>query len=111
VAAISGGSDRRWYRGGAGKRVAAPGCGVRGACRRASREGAAYAGCLRRARFIHVQRGCRTTADIDAAEGAERGNYAHVPGEFMKWVYGGGVKLPGLVTRREAEAALFAGRN
>ena len=34
-------------------------------------------------------------------------NYAEVPAEFSKWVYGGGVKLPGLVTRREAERKLF----
>jgi lysozyme len=27
--------------------------------------------------------------------------------EFIKWVFGGGVKLPGLVTRRSAEAAMF----
>lgn len=27
--------------------------------------------------------------------------------EFMKWVYGGGKILPGLVTRREAEANLY----
>jgi GH24 family phage-related lysozyme (muramidase) len=26
----------------------------------------------------------------------------------MKWVYSGGKKLPGLVRRRRAEAALFA---
>jgi lysozyme len=35
------------------------------------------------------------------------GDYAAVPAEFMKWVYGGGAKLPGLVTRREAECRLF----
>jgi GH24 family phage-related lysozyme (muramidase) len=29
------------------------------------------------------------------------------PAEFWKWAYGGGVKLPGLVTRREAERELF----
>ncbi len=27
--------------------------------------------------------------------------------EFNKWVYGGGEKLPGLITRREAEADLY----
>lgn len=27
--------------------------------------------------------------------------------EFMRWVYGGGVVLPGLVTRRKAEADLY----
>lgn len=36
-----------------------------------------------------------------------RGEYDAVPGEMRKWVYGGGVKLPGLIARREAEAALF----
>ena len=35
------------------------------------------------------------------------GNYAAVYAEFMKWVFGGGVKLPGLVTRREAECKLI----
>jgi lysozyme len=35
------------------------------------------------------------------------GNYAAVPSQLMEWVFGGGVKLPGLVARREAEAALF----
>jgi len=30
-----------------------------------------------------------------------------VAGEFMKWVRGGGRILPGLVKRREAEAALY----
>ncbi len=29
--------------------------------------------------------------------------------ELRRWVYGGGRVLPGLVTRREAEAALLAG--
>jgi lysozyme len=35
------------------------------------------------------------------------GNYAAVPAELSKWVFGGGVKLPGLVTRRAAEARMF----
>lgn len=30
-----------------------------------------------------------------------------VPAELNKWVFGGGVKLPGLVLRRKAEAAFF----
>ena len=34
-------------------------------------------------------------------------DYGAVPGQLEEWVYGGGVKLPGLVTRREAEAAVF----
>jgi lysozyme len=37
------------------------------------------------------------------------GDYAAVPVQFMQWVYGGGTKLPGLVTRREAEVKLFHG--
>ncbi len=34
-------------------------------------------------------------------------NYAAVPHELSKWVYASGRKLPGLVTRRRAEGALF----
>lgn len=37
------------------------------------------------------------------------GDYAGAAAQFGVWVFGGGVKLPGLVTRREAEEALFAG--
>jgi len=37
------------------------------------------------------------------------GDYDGAAGEFEKWVYGGGKKLNGLVTRRAAEAALFKG--
>lgn len=32
-----------------------------------------------------------------------------VPAQFRRWIYGGGRPLPGLVRRREDEAALFAG--
>lgn len=32
---------------------------------------------------------------------------AEVANQFKRWVYGGGRVLPGLVTRRDAEAALF----
>jgi GH24 family phage-related lysozyme (muramidase) len=35
------------------------------------------------------------------------GDYVTVPNQLMAWVFGGGVKLPGLETRREAEVALF----
>lgn len=35
------------------------------------------------------------------------GNYGAVPAELSKWVFGGGKKLPGLVTRRAAEAAML----
>lgn len=37
-----------------------------------------------------------------------RGNTAAVPGQFMRWVKGGGKTLPGLVRRRAAEAALWS---
>ncbi|MBI5121353.1 MAG: lysozyme [Rhodospirillales bacterium] len=37
-----------------------------------------------------------------------REEHADVPGEFGKWVWGSGRKLPGLVRRREAEAILYA---
>lgn len=30
-----------------------------------------------------------------------------VPAQFRRWVYGGGQRLPGLVTRREAEVTLW----
>lgn len=33
--------------------------------------------------------------------------HADVPAEFMRWVYAGGYKLPGLVKRRQAEAELY----
>jgi lysozyme len=35
------------------------------------------------------------------------GNYAAVPAQLEEWVYGSGVKLPGLVTRHEAEVRIF----
>lgn len=35
------------------------------------------------------------------------GNTAGAAAQFLVWVYAGGVQLPGLVTRRQAEAALF----
>jgi GH24 family phage-related lysozyme (muramidase) len=37
------------------------------------------------------------------------GDYSGAAGQFGVWVYGGGKKLPGLVTRRASEAALFVG--
>jgi lysozyme len=37
------------------------------------------------------------------------GNYVGAAEQFSVWVFGGGVKLPGLVTRREAERKLFLG--
>lgn len=36
-----------------------------------------------------------------------KGNYKAAAEQFSRWVYGGGQKLPGLVKRRAAEAALF----
>ncbi len=36
-----------------------------------------------------------------------RGDFAAVPSQLMRWVYAKGVKLPGLVKRRKAEAALW----
>lgn len=36
-----------------------------------------------------------------------RGEVDLAPPELMKWVYGGGVKLPGLVKRRAAECELW----
>jgi lysozyme len=36
-------------------------------------------------------------------------SYAAVPARLEEWVYGGGEKLPGLVTRRAAECKLFPG--
>lgn len=35
--------------------------------------------------------------------------HADVPGEFLKWIWGGGRRLPGLVRRRQAEAVLYSG--
>jgi lysozyme len=37
------------------------------------------------------------------------GNYAGAAAQFEVWVYGGAKKLPGLVTRRATEAAMFLG--
>lgn len=39
------------------------------------------------------------------------GDYDGVAGEFGKWVHAGGRKLTGLVRRRAAEAALYAGNH
>lgn len=35
------------------------------------------------------------------------GHYSGASEEFLRWTYAGGVKLPGLVRRRQAEKALF----
>jgi GH24 family phage-related lysozyme (muramidase) len=36
------------------------------------------------------------------------GHYSAVPGQLEEWTHAGGQVLPGLVTRRKAEAALFS---
>lgn len=36
-----------------------------------------------------------------------RGDHDEVPDQLMRWIWGGGRKLPGLVRRRRAEAALY----
>jgi lysozyme len=36
-----------------------------------------------------------------------REEHASVPAEFLRWVWGGGRKLKGLVRRREAEAGAY----
>lgn len=36
-----------------------------------------------------------------------RSDYEGAAGEFKRWVYGGGRKLPGLIARRADEEALF----
>lgn len=38
-----------------------------------------------------------------------RGEYEAVPDQLRRWVYAGKKKLPGLIRRREAEAALWRG--
>jgi GH24 family phage-related lysozyme (muramidase) len=45
----------------------------------------------------------------DLLAALNKGNYADVPPLFMQYVYAKGTKLPGLVTRREAEASMFRG--
>jgi lysozyme len=37
------------------------------------------------------------------------GDFAGAAEQFARWVYAGGIKLPGLVRRRRAERALFTG--
>jgi lysozyme len=37
-----------------------------------------------------------------------RGEFDQAPEQFMRWIYAGGAKLPGLVRRRRAEADLWA---
>ncbi len=44
----------------------------------------------------------------DLLERLNNGEYDAVPAELNRWVYGGGVVLPGLVARRQAEGKLFS---
>jgi len=44
-------------------------------------------------------------------EKLNQGEYKDVPFEIKRWTRAGGVILPGLVKRRNAEAALFEGRD
>jgi hypothetical protein len=44
---------------------------------------------------------------VQPPEATKRSDDPPVPAEFIKWVFGGGVKLPGLVTRRASEMKLF----
>lgn len=37
-----------------------------------------------------------------------RGEFADIPPQFNRWVYGNCHKLPGLIARRQAEARLFS---
>jgi len=37
------------------------------------------------------------------------GEYDEAPRQFRRWVYARGIKLPGLVRRREDEIALWQG--
>lgn len=36
-----------------------------------------------------------------------RGEHEQVPAEFTKWIYAGGIKLPGLIRRRAAESRIY----
>jgi len=40
---------------------------------------------------------------------ANRAEHEDVPAEFMKWVWAGGRKLPGLIKRRKEESLLYSG--
>jgi GH24 family phage-related lysozyme (muramidase) len=52
--------------------------------------------------------GCGAFQTSDLLTLLNQGNYAAVPAQLMRWTHGGGVELPGLVLRRQAEGALFA---
>lgn len=71
-------------------------------------------------RVNDAQRGALYSFGWNEGEGALRGSallryvnagrFDLAANEFRAWVYGGGHKLPGLVLRRQVEAAVFAGR-
>ena len=52
--------------------------------------------------------GARREALAEVGEADRQVEFA-VPAEFRRWVWAGGRRLKGLVRRREAEAALYAG--
>lgn len=51
--------------------------------------------------------GAKNLADSTLLRRLNEGDYECVPEQLERWVYAGGKKLPGLVRRRQAEAALF----
>ncbi len=52
--------------------------------------------------------GCGALQRSTLRRKVNREDHAQVPREFMKWVTSGGRKLRGLITRRQAEAQLYA---
>lgn len=54
---------------------------------------------------FHYNTGAIATATLTKLHNASR--YREAAGEFAKWVNAGGKRLPGLVRRRAAEAALY----
>ncbi|TAG59020.1 MAG: hypothetical protein EAZ28_13075 [Oscillatoriales cyanobacterium] len=51
--------------------------------------------------------GAGSLQQSDLLKRLNAGEYSAVPTELNRWVYGGGVKLPGLVRRRNEEGILF----
>jgi len=51
--------------------------------------------------------GCGALRGSDLLSLLNQGNYGSVCSQLSRWVYGGGVVLPGLVARRDAECRLF----
>jgi lysozyme len=51
--------------------------------------------------------GCGSLRKSTLLRQLNEGNDMSAAGEFMRWVYAGGKKLPGLVKRRTAEMELF----